>query len=419
MKAILKKWTDTSLILRILVFLIIGVVLGLLVPKASWIGIFGSLFSGALKGIAPILVFFLVASAISKFNAGIGKRFRTVIILYMLSTFLAAVVAVIGSFLFPLTIKLTDAASTEDAPPAGIGEVLTNLFNNLVQNPISSIAEGNYIGILFWAVVCGLALKFVAKEKTISIIEDFAAVITCSVRWIIQFAPIGIMGLVFQAVNESGLTIFKDYGKLVLLLVSCMLIVALIIDPLISFLFLHRNPYPLVFKCLKDSGVTAFFTRSSAANIPVNMNLCENLGLEKDFYSVCIPLGATINMDGAAITINILTLCLANTLGIHVDIPTAIILSFLATLGACGASGVPGGSLMLIPMAASLFGINSDYAMQAVAVGFIISVIQDSLETALNSSGDVMFAATAEFHDIMKRGEKVPFFENLKKKKRC
>lgn len=407
MKTFIKKYTETGLALRILIGLVIGVVLGILAPKAAFIKVLGTIFVGALKAIAPVLVFVLVMSAIAKASGNIGGRFRTVIILYMLSTLLAAIVAVVGSFLFPVSITLKEAA--ESAPPSGIGEVLNNLLNNMVTNPINALANGNYMGILFWAVILGLALKLLGSQPTIQVFSDLSEITSTVVRWIIQFAPFGIMGLVFESVSENGLGIFTDYGKLLALLVGCMLVVALIVDPLVAWIYLKRNPYPLVFRCLKESGITAFFTRSSAANIPVNMELCKNLGLDEDFYSVSIPLGATINMDGAAITINVMTLAVCHTMGIAVDIPTAIILSFLATLAACGASGVAGGSLLLIPMACSLFGIGSDVAMQAVAVGFIIGVVQDSVETALNSSGDAMFTATAEFHDRMKKGEKVEF----------
>lgn len=406
MKKIAALWSNTSLILRILAGLIIGAILGRLCPQATIISILGTVFVGALKAIAPILVFILILSSLANASSGIGKRFKTVIILYMLSTFLAAIVAVAGSYAFPVSIKLvTD--SVETAPPGGIVEVLSNLIQNMVANPVKALVEANYVGVLFWAVILGLALKTYAKPETLNVIKDFSEMVSQAVRWIIQLAPFGILGLVFDSVSTNGLGIFTDYGKLLAVLVGCMLAVALIVDPLISFIFLRRNPYPLVLKCLKESGLTAFFTRSSAANIPVNMGLCERLGLDRDFYSVSIPLGATINMDGAAITITVMTLAAANTMGIHVDLFSAIILSFLATLSACGASGVAGGSLLLIPMACSLFGINNDIAMQVVAVGFIIGVVQDSIETALNSSGDVMFAATAEFHDRMKRGEKV------------
>ena len=408
MKNLIKKWNSISLILRILIGMVIGVVLGLLVPQFKVVSILGSVFVGALKAIAPVLVFVLVMSALANASVGIGGRFRTVIILYMLSTLLAAVVAVVGSFLFPVTIKL-DVAAASNTPPSGIGEVLTNLINNMVANPVASLMNANYVGILFWAVIFGLALKKLAAPATRKLVSDFADMVSQAVRWVIQLAPFGILGLVFDTVAENGLGIFTDYGKLLLLLVGCMLAVALIVDPLIAAVFLRRNPYPLVFRCLKESGLTAFFTRSSAANIPVNMTLCEKLGLEPDFYSVSIPLGATINMDGAAITITVMALAVARTMQIPVDIPTALILSLLATLGACGASGVAGGSLLLIPMACALFGISNDIAMQAVAVVFIIGVVQDSLETAINSSGDVMFAAVAEFHDRMKRGEEVKF----------
>jgi len=279
----------------------------------------------------------------------------------------------------------------------------------MVQNPVSAVMNGNYIGILTWSIIFGLALKSLAADVTKQAVKDFADAVSQAVRWIINCAPFGILGLVFTNVSTSGLEIFTEYGKLLALLVGCMLAVALIVDPLVVGICLKRNPYPLVFRCFKESGVTAFFTRSSAANIPVNMNLCEKLGLDKDFYSVSIPLGATINMDGAAITITVMALTVANTMGISVDIPTAFILAVIATLGACGASGVAGGSLLLIPLACSLFGISNDIAMQAVAVGFIIGVVQDSLETAINSSGDVMFAATAEFMDWQKEGKELPF----------
>lgn len=407
MKNAIEKWSNSSLVLRILIGLVIGAVLGVACPQATFLSILGNVFVSALKAIAPVLVAVLVMSAIAKAGKGIGPRFRTVVILYMLSTLLAAMVAVAGSYLFPVTIKLADA--TTGNPPEGIGEIFGNLLSNMVSNPLASVTNANYIGVLFWAVVLGLGLKQYGSETTIRVVSDFADVISQAVRWVIQFAPFGILGLVFDSVSESGLGIFTDYGKLLAVLVGCMLAVALIVDPLIAAIYLKCNPYPLVFRCLKESGLTAFFTRSSAANIPVNMALCERLGLEKDFYSVSIPLGATINMDGAAITITVMTLAAAHTVGIHVDLPTAIILSVIATLGACGASGVAGGSLLLIPMACALFGISNDVAMQVVAVGFIIGVVQDSVETALNSSGDVMFAATAEFHDRMKRGEKVDF----------
>ncbi len=407
MKKLIQKWNNLSLILRIAIGLVVGATLGIFVPQASFLSIFGSVFVGALKAIAPILVFVLIISALANAGRGLGKQFRTVICLYIVSTLLAAILAVVASFVFPITLKLTDAVTNE--APGGIWEVLSNLITNMVQNPISAMTNANYIGILTWAVIFGIALKNIASDNTKNLLTDISDAVSQAVRWIISLAPIGIMGLVFDSVSSNGLAIFSDYGKLLALLVGCMLAVALIINPLIIFICLRQNPYPLVFKCLKESGVTAFFTRSSAANIPINMQLCEKLGLDKDVYSISIPLGATINMDGAAITITIMTLAAAHTLGIAVDIPTAIILSVLATLAACGASGVAGGSLLLIPMACSLFGISNDIAMQVVAVGFIIGVIQDSVETALNSAGDVEFAATAEYMEWKKQGRKVEF----------
>ena len=336
MKKIVSKYVEMSLIIRILIGLIIGAAIGLLFPgKAAWVGILGDVFVGALKGIAPILVFVLVMSSIAKAQGNIGSRFRTVITLYLVSTLLAAVVAVLGSFIFPVKIVLDEAVN--QAAPSGIAEVLKNLLTNMVSNPISALANANYLGVLFWAVILGLGLKKIQKPQTANAIGDLAEITSMGVRWVIQIAPFGILGLVYGAVAESGLGIFTTYGKLVALLVGCMLVVALVVDPFIAFLYLKRNPYPLVFRCLKESGLTAFFTRSSAANIPVNMELCKKLGLDEDFYSVSIPLGATINMDGAAITINVMTLAVCATLGINVDIPTAILLSILATLGACGA----------------------------------------------------------------------------------
>lgn len=411
MKSFLQKMSETSLILRIVIGLVIGAVLGIAAPNATGFAILGNIFVGALKGIAPILVFVLVISAIANASGNIGSRFKTVIFVYMLSTFLAAVIAVVGSFLFPVTMVLT-TGDISNVPPGGIGEVLSNLLVKMVSNPVVALAEANYISVLFWSILFGLALKTFAKPETLNVMSDFADMASSAVRAIIQFAPFGILGLVYDTVSNNGLSIFADYGKLLLLLLGCMFSVALIVDPLIAFLLLRRNPFPLVFTCLRESGVTAFFTRSSAANIPVNMNLCDRLGLDRDFYSVSIPLGSTINMDGAAITITVMTLAVAHTLGLQVDFLSALVLSLLATISACGASGVAGGSLLLIPMACSLFGISNDIAMQAVAVGFIISVIQDSVETALNSSGDAMFTATAEFYDMMKRGEKIEFFES-------
>ena len=417
LKTVVQKWKDMNAILRILIGLAIGLVLGLTVPNLPVIGLLGSIFVGSLKGIAPILVFVLIMSSLANSSTGIGSRFRTVIFLYMTSTLVASIVAVITSYLFPVTMKLTGDAA-EQAAPTGVGEVWTNLLNNMVTNPVSALANANYIGILFWAVLFGIALKAIGSEKTNTIIAEIADMINKVVTWIILLAPFGVMGLVFNAVSENGLAIFTVYGKLVAALVGSMLFVTLVTDPFIAALFLKRNPYPLTWTALKESGLTAFFTRSSAANIPANMKTCEKLGLEKDFYSVSIPLGATINMDGAAAVITIMSLSVARTMGVEVSIPTAIALSFLSTLAACGASGVAGGSLLLIPMACSFFGISNDIAMQAVEVGFIIGVIQDSVETALNSSGDVVFSATSEYYSRRKRGEDMRFLGDYAKKKK-
>lgn len=403
MNNLVSKWTGISLIIRIVCGLVIGALLGILIPQITAIGILGSLFVGALKAVAPVLVFFLVMSSLSNASGKIGGRFKTVISLYILSTLLAAAVAVIASYIFPLTFVLADEG-VDTVPPEGIGQVLTTLLTNLVQNPFAAIVGANYVGILFWAIVFGVGLKLLSRQTTITVITDVSDLVSKAVGWIIQCAPFGILGLTFQTVSENGLSIFTDYGKLLVLLVGSMLVVALIVNPLIIAICTRKNPYPLVFTCLKESGVTAFFTRSSAANIPVNMSLCEKLGLEKDFYSVSIPLGATINMNGAAVTISVMSLAVAHTLDITVHPVTALLLCLVSALGACGTSGVAGGSLLLIPMACSLFGVGNDIAMQAVAVGFIIGVVQDSVETALNSSGDVMFTAAAEYRERLKNG---------------
>lgn len=403
MKQIVNMWNKVSLIAKIIVGIVIGAVLGLLVPGAAGIGLIGTMFVRALKAIAPILVFVLVISSIANAGKGNGEQFRMVTIMYILSTLLAAVVAVSASFLFPVTMTLDLESYQADVVPSGIMEVLQNLLLNITDNPLHAMLEANYLCILAWALLFGLAMRRAAKTVKSALVSISDAVARV-VRWIIGCAPFGIMGLVFTTVSESGLSIFKEYGRLLLVLVGAMLTVALIVDPLLATVILKRNAYPLAWRCLRESGVTAFFTRSSAANIPVNMSLCKRLGLDPDVYSVSIPLGATINMDGAAITITIMALSVANTMGVSVDLPTALMFSLMATLGACGASGVAGGSLLLIPMACSLFGIPQDISMQAVAVGMIIGVVQDSLETAINSSGDVLFAATAEYHQWQKEG---------------
>ena len=397
----IKKWTQISLVFRILIGLTAGVLLGVFCPQLSAISILGQVFVSALKAIAPVLVSILVAASVAKAHSGLGNRFTTVITLYLFSTLIAAVVAVVGSFLFPVTIVLNDSAA--HAAPVGLKEVFSALLTNMVANPLVSVSSANYIGILFWAIVAGIGLKLRATQQTIEVVDDFAKVVAQVVSWVIQFAPFGIMGLVFSSVSESGLEIFTSYGKLLLLLVGCMIFTALVVNPIIVAFYIRKNPYPLVWLCIKESGLNAFFTRSSAANIPVNMDLCDRMGLNKNFYSVSIPLGSTINMDGAAITITILSLAVAHTIGVEVSFFSALFLSIIATLGACGASGVAGGSLLLVPMACSFFGISNDIAMQAVAAGFIISVVLDSMETALNSSRDVLFTATAEIHDKSKR----------------
>ena len=360
---------------RIAIGIVLGVVLALVFPKATGIGLLGEFFVGGLRAIAPLLVFALVANALSQHQKGTETNMKKVIVLYLLGTFAAAFVAVLINYIFPITIS--------------------NLLLKIVDNPVNALQQANYIGILSWATVFGIAMRE-ASEHSKDLLQTLADITSKIVEWIINLAPFGILGLVFTTIAGQGLSALSNYGILLVALVGTMAFVALVINPLIVFFMIRKNPYPLVFKCLRVSGVTAFFTRSSAANIPVNMRLCEELGLNPDTYSVSIPLGSTINMAGAAVTINTLTLAAANTLGIQVDFGTALILSVVAAISACGASGVAGGSLLLIPVACSLFGITNDLAMQVVSVGFIIGVIQDSCETALNSSTDVLFTAIAE-----------------------
>lgn len=416
LRGVADKYNGVSLIIRIIVGLIAGTALALVVPHMTWIGEFGTLFVSALKAVAPILVFVLVASALAQGNSKLDGRFGTVLFLYLFTTFLSAVVAVLTSRMFPQTISLGDAADA-DVVPQGLSEVVQTLLTNIVANPIQAMIDGNYICILMWACLFGLAMKGIANESSKSFLANVADGVSQVIRWVINLAPFGIMGLVFTSVSENGLAAFTEYGSLLLLLVGTMLLMVLVFGPLVIFLYLHRNPYPLVYRCFKESGLTAFFTRSSAANIPVNMQLCEKLGLDKDMYSVSIPLGATINMNGAAITITIMSMAAANTMGIQISLPAAILLSVVSALGACGASGVAGGSLLLIPMACSLFGISNDIAMQVVGVGFIIGVIQDSVETCLNSASDVEFAATAEYHAWLKQGRQLPAFMYSKKER--
>lgn len=401
---VLKMWNQISLVKQIAVGLIIGIILAVSIPEAAKsLTIFGTLFVSALKAVAPVLVFFLVMAAIVQHKKGQQTNMKSIVFLYLLGTFLAGAVAVIVSFLFPVNITLTESTEKLAAPGNAI-EVLQTLVLNMVDNPVNALVQANYIGILTWAIILGLALKN-ASDTTKTAISNVSDAVAKMVGWIIKLAPLGIMGLVIASITENGLKSLLGYGNLLLVLIGTMLIVALIVNPLIVFINVRQNPYPLVFKCLRESGITAFFTRSSAANIPVNMELCKKLGLDKETYAISIPLGATINMAGAAITISVLTLAAVNTLNIPVDLPTAIILSVLAAVCACGASGVAGGSLLLIPLACSLFGIPNEVAMQVVAVGFIIGVLQDSFETGLNSSTDVLFTATAEFKKRLKEGE--------------
>lgn len=408
MKNLFRQWNSINIIYRILGGLLLGIILALVFPDASAISLLGTIFVNALKGIAPLLVFFLVISSLCHAGQSHGGIIRTVIFLYLFSTLLAAVIAVIASFLFPVTLTLQNTAADMSAPQS-ITDVFNTLLLNIVANPVDSLANANYIGILAWAVLLGFGLR-VAGEPTKKVFSDISSAISKVVTWIISFAPFGILGLVYSAITENGLSIFTEYGKLLALLIGCMLFIYFVTNPLLVFLCIRQNPFSLILKCLKDSAITAFFTRSSAANIPVNMKICEELELDKNTYSVTIPLGATINMNGAAITITVMTLAAVHTMGIEVSFPTAIILSLLATLSACGASGVAGGSLLLIPMACSLFNIPNDVAMQVVGIGFIIGVIQDSMETALNSSSDLLLSATAEFREWRKNRKKMRIY---------
>lgn len=392
--SLLHRLKRTSLVTQIVIGLIAGILLAWLAPSAALtVGFIGKIFVSALKAVAPILVFVLVMASIANHKHGQETHIRPILVLYLFGTFAAAVVAVVASMLFPSNLVL----STHDvaiSAPGGIHEVLQSLLLSVVDNPVSALMNANFIGILAWAIGMGIAIRH-AGETTRTVLNDLSNGVTLIVRVVIRFAPLGIFGLVASTLASSGFNALLGYLHLLVVLIGCMLFVALVVNPLIVFWKLRRNPFPLVFLCLRESGITAFFTRSSAANIPVNMALSEKLGLHEDTYSVSIPLGATINMAGAAITITVLSLAAVHTLGIQVDLPTAILLSVVAAVCACGASGVAGGSLLLIPLACSLFGIPSEIAMQVVAVGFIIGILQDSAETALNSSTDVLFTAAA------------------------
>jgi len=394
---VFKRIQSINIINQIIIAIILGILLAVVAPDtAKSLSMLGSLFVNALKAVAPILVFILVASSIANQKANSDANLKPIVGLYLVGTLTAALVSVGISFLFPVQLTL-DLAGAVANPPQGLSEVLTTLAFKVVDNPINAVATGNFIGILAWGLGLGFALKK-GSDSTKMMVHDFAGAISSIVKIVIRFAPLGILGLVANTIATTGFDALTEFSHLVLILLSSMLIIALIINPIIVFVIMRKNPYPLVLTCLKESGITAFFTRSSAANIPVNMELCKKLKLHEDTYSVSIPLGATINMAGAAITITVLTLAAANTLQIDVDFGTAILLSIIASISACGASGVAGGSLLLIPLACGLFGIDSDIAMQVVAIGFIIGVIQDSAETALNSSTDVVFTAAASHH---------------------
>lgn len=405
MKNAIKKWNNISLVLRIICGLIVGIILGLVVPQATGISILGDLFVGALRGIAPILVFFLIMSSLCNMQKGQKTNMGIIVVLYIVGNIVAAACAVIASRLFPVVLTFSSSTDTSDInPPSGVTEVLTNLLMNLVDNPVNAIVNANFIGILAWSIIFGIALKH-ASAGTKKALENISDAVSLAVKWVINCAPFGIMGLIFTTISEQGLDVLLSYGRLILVLVGTMAAVVFIVNPIIVFLFIHKNPYKLIFICLKESFITAFFTRSSAANIPVNMELCKKLGLDEDTYSISIPLGATINMAGAAITISTMALAAANTLDIYVSIPSALIMCVLAAASAAGASGVAGGSLLLIPLACSLFNIPTDISMQVVGVGFIIGVIQDSCETGVNSSTDVLYTAIADFRDRRKHPE--------------
>ncbi|WP_185962571.1 serine/threonine transporter SstT [Thalassomonas sp. M1454] len=395
--SLLTKVKSLGLVSQIVIGIFLGCIIAVIAPDmAKSVSILGDLFVRGLKAVAPILVFVLVVSSIANQKLNSDAKLKPIVGLYLIGTLSAALVAVMMSFMFPTSLTL-DLAGATATPPQGLQQVLTTLIFKIVDNPINALATGNFIGILAWGLGLGFALKH-ANETTKTTVHDIADSISALVRFVIKLAPIGIFGLVANTIATTGFTALAEYSQLVLVLVASMLIIALIINPIIVYLVTRTNPYPLVFTCLRESGITAFFTRSSAANIPVNMALCKKLDLHEDTYSVSIPLGATINMAGAAITITVLTLAAAHTLNINIDIGSAILLSVIASVSACGASGVAGGSLLLIPLACGLFGINNDIAMQVVAIGFIIGVIQDSAETALNSSTDVVFSAAASHH---------------------
>ncbi|OFS81935.1 serine/threonine transporter SstT [Oligella sp. HMSC05A10] len=391
-----------SLVKQVVIGLILGAIIGVALPAlALKMSLLGTLFVGALKSVAPILVFILVMSALASQTIDTSSNMRPIVVLYLIGTLAASLVGVAASFLFPTTLTLPNPESGVSDAPTGITEVLHTLLLKVVDNPVNALLSANYIGILTWAILFGFALRMVAP-RTKAVVSDLALAMTKIVQWIIRLAPFGVFGIVASTVAATGLSSLLSYAKLVVVLVAAMAFVALVVNPIIVWFKIRQNPYPLVMQCLAESGLMAFFSRSSAANIPVNMDLAKKLGLRQETYSVSIPLGATINMAGAAITIAVLTLAAVHTLGIEVDIATAFLLSLLATVAACGASGVPGGSLLLIPMACSLFGVSNEIAAQVIAIGVTISVIQDSVETGLNSSTDVLFTAAADIAERRK-----------------
>lgn len=413
---IFEKWCKINLILRILLIGIgLGALLGITFPEATIIGLLGDIFIGILKATAPILVFLLISSSISNAKENTGKKFKTCISLYLISMIVASLVAVTMSFIFPVTMPLTETITTENAP-SQMGDILTNLLMSIIVNPINALVEGNYISILFWSIIFGLCLRRVASKESLKFVSDCADAVSLFISKFIQLAPFGIMGIVFKTVSTNGLGVFNMYGQLLFLGISSILIVGFITDPLISGLVLKRNPYPLIITCFRESGITAFFTRSSASNIPINLKLCERLGLDKDFYSISIPLGSTINMEGAAIAIAVLTLSLCHTINIEVTFLSALGLCIITTIAACGVAAVPNGAVLLVPLAASFFGIPVEISMQAVGVGLITSVIQDSFDTALNSTGDAIFTATTEYYYRIKEGVEVNFLGEFAKK---
>jgi serine/threonine transporter len=404
---LVNKYNSANLVLRIVIAIVLGAILGVFLPSQKWITEFGVLFVGALKAVAPVLVFVLIICSLATGKSRLDRRFGRVIVLYLVSTLLASFTAVGASFMFPLNLELSLSADAS-VVPADIYEIMHNLLVNAVSNPFAAISDANYIGILVWGAFLGFAVKKIASPVTFTVLQDLSSAVSMVVRWIINLAPFGIMGIMYTSVSTNGIGIFRTYGTLILVLVGTMLFMMLVVVPAIVGLVLRHDPYPLILKCLKSSAVTAFFTRSSAANIPVNMALCKRLGLDREFYSVSIPLGATINMSGAAITITIMALATVHTLGLPVTLTSTLIVCMLATIGACGTSGVAGGSLLLIPLACAPFDISTDIAMQVVAIGFIIGVIQDSMETALNSTTDAIFTATAEYAAWRKQGKPLP-----------